>query len=329
MPIMAKAQLPTIAVRLTAGYHLHSVRRAVKHLRPILDLNEPTIVHLDLSEVTFVSPASLALLVATMRRGRENGTIADASYIVRPASEPVSNYLHRMDFLKVLFEKEPVAVADPVTKHEASGLKECEHFFSEKGGRDVATGLSKALQEKVETDPVASASLKLCLIELTENVHFHAASPHGGFAAAQTFKNSKEIEVAIVDLGIGIASSLRKNPEHAHEAESDTEAINAAIRPLVTATPDRNSGYGLAFTRFLLEMNSGRLIVWSGEGWVQFGENAVEKTVESLPGTLVVLRLHTDRPFDYERAYNQLNAAIEEIEGPSDDDVRVLKNAPS
>lgn len=323
---MADAGLPQITVKLTAGYHLHSVGRAVRHLRPILDLSEPTVVCLDLSDVTFISPASLALMVATMRRGRENGTIADASYIVPPSSEPVFNYLHRMDFLKVLFEKEAVTVVEPVTKHEATGLKECEHFASEKGGRDVATALSKALQEEVETDLVAAASLQLCLIELAENVHFHADTPHGGFAAAQTFKNSKEIEVAIVDLGVGIAASLRQNPEHAHEAEDDVAAINAAIRPLVTATPKRNSGYGLAFTRFLLEMNSGRLIVWSGEGWVQFGEKPAEKTVESMPGTLVVLRLHTDRPFDYERAYNQLNAAIEEIEGPPDDDVRVLEN---
>lgn len=74
-----------------------------------------------------------------MRRGRENETIADASYIVPPSSKPVFNYLHRMDFLKVLFEKEAVTVAEPVTKHEATGLKECEHFASEKGGRDVAT----------------------------------------------------------------------------------------------------------------------------------------------------------------------------------------------
>lgn len=323
----AEAPLPELSVQLTAAYHLHSVRRIVRDLRPILDLTTPTVVKLDLTGLTFIGPACLALIVAAMRRGRETGTIANGSLILHPASVAVRTYLHRMDVLQVLFEKEPVDVDDPVVRHQASGLKECEHFSSDKGGREVAAALAKALQEEVATDKVAAASLDLCLIELTENVHFHAATSHGGFAAAQTFKNSKEIEVAIVDLGIGIASSLAKNPEHAEESTDDITAINAAIRPLVTATPHRNSGYGLAFTRFLLEMNAGRLIVWSGEGWVQFGEKHVEKRLESLPGTLVALRLHTDRPFDFQRAYEQLTDAIKEIEGPPNDDVRVFENA--
>jgi hypothetical protein len=153
----------------------------------------------------------------------------------------------------------------------------------------------------------------------------------GGFAAAQRFKNTQEIEIAIVDLGRGIAASLSTNPDHAEEAEDDISAIHAAIRPLVTATPERNSGYGLALTRFLLEMNDGRLIVWSGEGRVQFGERHIKKRVQDLPGTVVALRLHTDRPFDITTAYQRLNEAIEEIEGPFDhDDVRPLRgNAAS
>jgi anti-sigma regulatory factor (Ser/Thr protein kinase) len=295
----------------------------------MLDLGQPTVVTIDLSGLTFIGPACLATMVAAIRRGRENKTIADGSVIVKPDSVPVETYLHRMGVLATIFEKEEGDVVDPVTKHEASGLKECEHFSSDKGGRDVAKALSKALQEVVETDKFAAASLELCLIELTENVHYHANSPHGGFAAAQTFKNGEEIEIAIVDLGVGIASSLGKNPAHAEESVDDLTAIKAAFRPLVTATPERNSGYGLAFTRFLMEMNAGRLIVWSGSGWVQAGEKRVEKEVEPLPGTLVALRLHTDRPFDFKQAYDQLMDAIQEIEGPPDDDVRVLKNATS
>lgn len=132
-------------------------------------------------------------------------------------------------------------------------------------------------------------------------------------------------------MGRGIAASLAANPEYAAEAADDISAINAAIRPLVTSTPERNSGYGLALTRFLLEMNDGRLIVWSGKGKVQFGEKYAEKWVDGMPGTVVALRLHTDRPFDITTAYQRLNKAIEEIEGSfDDDDVRPLRgNAAS
>jgi anti-anti-sigma regulatory factor len=327
---MSATSRPEITVPLRNAHHLHSLSRTLRDLRPILDLKEPSVVHLDLSELTFIGPACLALMVATMRRGRGTGMIFSGS-ITYPNSVPVTTYLHRMDVFRVLFEKEPTDVEDNVERHEAVGLKECEHFSSAKGGRRVANGLAKAIQEKVETDVVTANSLDVCLIELTENVYFHADSPIGGFAAAQTFKNSQEIEIAIVDLGVGIANSLAANPEHAQEAADDISAINAAIRPLVTATPERNSGYGLALTRLLLELNDGRLIVWSGEGKVQLGEKASEKRVDRLPGTVVALRLHTDRPFDIATAYERLNQAIEEIEGPPNDDVRTLgqKNAAS
>ncbi|HEX6781775.1 MAG TPA: hypothetical protein VF125_07060 [Solirubrobacterales bacterium] len=321
-----KTAMPEITVCLRQAHHLHSLSRTLRDLRPILDLQEATQVTLDLTELTFIGPACLAFLVAVVRNGRESGMMADGSMIVWPASVPARTYLHRMDAIRVLFEHEANDPPDPVVRHEASGLKECEHFSSEKGGRRVAAALSKAIQDEVDTDRATEAALDVCLTELAENVYFHAEAEAGGFAAAQRFKNTQEIEIAIVDLGRGIAASLAGNPEYAQEAKDDISAIKAAIRPLVTSTPERNSGYGLALTRFLLEMNDGRLIVWSGKGKVQFGEKHAEKRVDEMPGTVVALRLHTDRPFDISTAYRRLNEAIEEIEGAFDhDDVRPLR----
>jgi anti-sigma regulatory factor (Ser/Thr protein kinase) len=329
MPPVTDETLPKITVSLRHAHHLHSLSKTLKDLRPILDLDEPTVVTLDMRDLTFIGPACLAFTVAALRNGRETGKIADGSEILHPRSVAARTYLHRMDALQVVFERESTEVLDPVTRHEVKGLKECEHFSSEEGGRRVAGALAKAIQDEVDTDRLTEAALDVCLTELAENVYFHANTSVGGFAAAQRFRNTHEIEIAIVDLGIGIASSLSANPEYAEYAEDDISAIKHAIRPLVTATPERNSGYGLALTRFLLEINDGRLIVWSGEGKVQFGERHIERQVEDLPGTVVVLRLHTDRPFDIATAYERLNQAIEEIEGPPVDDVRPLNaNAP-
>jgi anti-sigma regulatory factor (Ser/Thr protein kinase) len=313
-----------MTVEIKDAHHLHSLSKTLRVLRPVIDLERPTVVNFDLSELTFIGPACLAFLVAVIRRGRETKMIYSGQ-IRYPHSVPARTYLKRMDAIQVLFEKEPVEVEEDVARHPARGLKECEHFASADGSRRVARALAQAVQDKVQTDDVTRASLDVCLTELTENVFFHAATEHGGFAAAQTFRNSQEIEIAIVDLGVGISASLAKNPDHADEFTDDISAIHTAIRPLVTSTPDRNSGYGLALTRLLLEINDGRLIVWSGNGKVEFGEKPADKRVEQLPGTVVVLRLHTDRPFDLATAYKRLNIAIEEIEGPPDDDVRPLR----
>ncbi len=305
--------LPEITVEMTYAHHLHSLSRTLRALRPILDLEEPAVIHLDLTGLTFIGPASMALMVATVRKTRETGMLArgDVTY---PASLPVRTYLKRMDVLRVLFEHEEVEIEDDVERGEVGGLKECEHFSSASGCARVAKGLANAIQNAVQTDSVTAHSLEVCLGELTENVYYHANTSIGGFAAAQMFKNTQEIELAIADLGVGIATSLSANPTFADEFTDDISAIRTAIRPTVTATPERNSGYGLSLTRLLLEINDGRLVVWSGEGMVEFGENPSDKKVEDLPGTIVVLRLHTDRPFDLKTAYERLERAIEEIE---------------
>ena len=190
---MATKKRPELSVKLRNAHHLHSFSRTLKDLRPVLELREPSHVNLDLSGLTFIGPACLALMVATIRQGRDDGTIFSGT-ITYPESVAARTYLHRMDAFRVLFEKEPLEIEDGVERHEAGGLKECEHFASADGGRRVAKGLAKAIQEKVQTDAVTADSLDVCLIELTENVYFHANTSTGGFAAAQTFKNSQEIK---------------------------------------------------------------------------------------------------------------------------------------
>lgn len=318
-----KADLPEITVELKYGHQLHSLGRTLSDLRPLLDLRSPAVVHLDLRKLTFIGPACMALMVATVRRARESGMFVrgDLTY---PESIRARTYLERMDVFQVLFEHEPIEITEEIERGEGGGLKECEHFSSAEGCTRVAKALTDVIREKVETDAVTGNSLEVCLGELTENVYFHAESDGGGFAAAQTFRESQEIELAIVDLGRGIHASLSANPNFADLVGDDLSAINMAIKPTVTATPERNSGYGLSLTRLLLEINDGRLIVWSGEGKVEFGEKPTERKAERVPGTIVVLRLHTDRPFDLKTAYARLQRQIEDIEEAPIDDVRPL-----
>ena len=180
--------------------------------------------------------------------------------------------------------------------------------------REVARDLLDAIEEAVATSPAAHTSLDLALSELTENVGYHANTQIGGFAAVQYLRHSDEIEIAIADLGDGIAASLRRNEHLAAAATDDVAAIRTALTAAVTSTPWRNSGYGLTFTMFLLAINEGRLLVRSGRGHVLRGVSNSDRIVDTnLPGTLVGLRLRTDRPFDFKGAYDLLDEAIEAI----------------
>lgn len=303
------ASSDSVEVVLRGPYYLNQLKRLIRELQPLLHLNVRRRVFVDLSDLTFMGPAALALTLGALSRIQSSSLLAPNSSIVPPRATGMATYLARMDFLTVLLEEAEPAVE--VGRTPRAGLRECRHFRKDEECRAVAKELADALEERVSTDQLARTSLELCLTELTENVYYHAEAHDGGFAAAQAFDSSKEIEVAIVDLGVGIRRSLAKNADYAAESGDDVTAIETAMRPTVTATPGRNSGYGLAFTRFLLDINQGRLLVRSGTGNVQVGEKAFRKEeVDSLPGTLVALRLHTDRAFDFKKAYELLMEAI-------------------
>lgn len=136
--------------------------------------------------------------------------------------------------------------------------------------------------------------------ELCDNAASHSnSSPF--FVAAQRYTGATSgpparLELAVADVGIGIPSHLRGNPEYAGIAE-DSEAIKLAVRPGVTGTRDRR-GYG--FHDILTEaegVGRGEVIVYSGRGAgvLPFGDEERRKRFTSLEseikGTAIEIRL--------------------------------------
>jgi hypothetical protein len=174
--------------------------------------------------------------------------------------------------------------------------------------------MSTALLERVpRSDSLARAGVITAFSELTENVIFHADTPLGGYAAAAYSKKKREIEIGIVDLGIGVRASLDKNPALVPSA-SDVDAIRSAMTPTISSTPERNSGYGLAFTQGLLLANGGQMRVRSGCGAATIGPGVdFGSRPNNLPGTLVLLRARADRPLDASQAWDDLLDRIERV----------------
>jgi len=290
----------------SGAYPLRALDRLIRDLAPLISLDHPTRVRVDLSRLVAVRPAALALLTAVLARGRARGLYAPGSVLVMPSSRAVSNYLRRMDLLRQVLPE--TTHDEPFVRREAVGFRPCRAFASAQECAVVARDLAEALSELVETDEAARASIRICLDELAENVQ-HAASPLGGFAAAQGWRRTRELEIAIVDLGIGIRASLTKNPRYA-DIDGDVTAMATALEPRVTATPERNSGIGLFVTRLLLRDNGGVLLLRSGSGEVYSGaEDGARETPIRFPGTLVALRARTDRPLDIRAVYGRLDDA--------------------
>jgi hypothetical protein len=292
-------------VELRGWYLLESLDRMIRDLSPLFELSEPEEITVDLQRLAFIGPTCLAVLVATLKRTQAREYNAPGSVILFPKSGLVSNYLLRMDVFRQVAGD---SIPEDFERHEAIGLRPCRHF-AEGEAVVAARELSAAIAERVAVDDVAEAALYVALTELAEIVGFHADTPLGGYIAAQGWRKRPEIELAIVDVGVGIRSSLTKNAAYADIAD-DLTAIMTAVQPLVTSTPDRNSGFGLAFTRGLLQGNGGGVLIRSGTADFYTGADEGASTFDtSFPGTIVALTARTNRPLDQNDGWRAINEA--------------------
>lgn len=311
--------LPVVGVCLSGGYYLHSYKRLLRDLQPLLSLKQKAVVQVDMRRLTFMGPAALATTVATLMRVRDDGLLsATDGYIAWPEAPGIARYLHRMEFLETIFHDREIAGG--TAQGHAVGILACQNFTEDAELRAVTKQMLDVIAEKVTLDAVAQMALDTAISEILENVLFHSYTPHGGVAAVQAFKG--ELELAIVDQGVGIAGSLARNPDYEDQArKDDLTAIRTAMTVNVTSTPERNKGWGLAFTELLLALNEGKLFVRSGRGLVIRGAKQTDKLdSESLPGTLVAMRINLSRPLDYSRAWELLDEAIGRLDSGDVDD---------
>jgi anti-sigma regulatory factor (Ser/Thr protein kinase) len=301
---------PEPHVTMAGGYGLNQLERAIRDLRPILDMDEPQELLIDLGGLAHIGPAALALLAAVLKRREEEGFSCE---VIPPRSPLTRNYLQRMDFTKLLFDDE---IPEPFKRKKAVGFRPVQHFRGEDECWLAAKELAEALVERFKPDSIATAAIRICLDELAENVVHHAYTDLGGFAAAQSNPKRHTFEIAIVDLGIGIRASLARNPAYA-DISTDVEAVSTALQPRVSSTPERNAGIGLYITKLLLRGNGGQLLVRSGHAVVCRGANETEEENDmSFPGTIVAIRAHTNAPLDIDQVYRELS----EHDGQADDD---------
>jgi ABC-type transporter Mla MlaB component len=85
---MSASASPDIRVELPGMFVLRHQRleRLIKLLHPLMVLNEPAVIDVDLSRMVSIGPSALALLVATLRRIEDRGLLGDGSMLEPPRS---------------------------------------------------------------------------------------------------------------------------------------------------------------------------------------------------------------------------------------------------
>ena len=87
-----------IVIRLSSSYSRQRLDRLIRQLQPILELEEPRVIRLDLNGLVFLGPTAQAVVAAAFHRAISEGFALGGSVVVMPRSKHLLGYLSRMDF---------------------------------------------------------------------------------------------------------------------------------------------------------------------------------------------------------------------------------------
>ena len=111
-----------------------------------------------------------------------------------------------------------------------------------------------------------TSTIKYIIGELVRNVLEHAYAKDGAVVAAQYFKKTNRISLAICDTGIGLWKGLKIwNPR------TDEDAIRLALTPGISGTTRReggtaeNAGAGLFFIKSIAKTSRSNFAIYSGD----------------------------------------------------------------
>ena len=285
---------PRRQVRLAGRFAAGDLDRLLEALAPLTELTTPTELMIDLRSLSHISASSVAVLVSALLDTVARGVVAPTSRMVAPRDVEVRRRLQELDVLELLVDRPPEE--DFVRKNDR-GSRPCQWFTEDDDPGQVARSLTDAMAEVCPTDGPACNAMWFALNEIAQNVFDHAQAPGGGVGIAEVTRGGTEFIVAIADQGVGVRSSLARNPSYT-SLPSDLAALRTAMQAGVTARPEKPGGLGLFVTHQLLRHNGGALIMRSGTAQLELGATPSEdQGLAELPGTLVTLRFRTDQPF--------------------------------
>lgn len=166
------------------------------------------------------------------------------------------------------------------------------------------------------SDGTADSRVQYALTEMFRNVVEHSHADEIWYAG-QCWPNRDCVEVAILDEGIGIRSSLGRKPKY--RVRTDEEALRLAIQKGVSGAvvdPDAgraadsddtwtNAGYGLYIVSNLCR-TAGVFSIMSGGSCLSVQNNEMSTRPTKFLGTAVRMKLNTARP-------EQIDDAIKNI----------------
>lgn len=251
-------------------------------------------VHLLAGSALFLTPREICGLRALIEwAARVAGRVVFHS----PVSADLHRYLARVNFYAELPEN--VEITQPVPALRRRDRRErLVELVRIRTAQDVEALFGRVSDVARGQFGAGSAAARACATAVaaaTENAIEHALSPIGALVSAQRYQGTG-LELAVVDLGRGIPTTLRQNPRHSDL--SDLDAVENALEDGVSSVQERGRGGGLAeLVRDVGRVGQASLRLSSGDAELALGwGNGLASFNRSIPashvrGTWIAVRL--------------------------------------
>jgi signal transduction histidine kinase len=156
---------------------------------------------------------------------------------------------------------------------------------------DTYRNIVQLLNSYPDIEVTVLQALSYCFYEILDNVLTHSERKCGTVVTQYLTENNK-IQVLVADDGIGIAASLRNNPEYADITEEN--AVRYCINDGVT--DGKGMGFGLYSTSRLIKNVGITLEIHSGcNKLIYDGVNVNVVPTQEWQGTIIYFELHSDK----------------------------------
>jgi anti-sigma regulatory factor (Ser/Thr protein kinase) len=201
-------------------------------------------------------------------------------------NEDVTAYMHRMNFFDYFKDRlrldRDISHLEDRRRYRAS-LSELCTVWNAKDVTEVTSQFCGTLADR----GVPKEKVRRCFAVISEtlnNAVDHARSPCGAYTAIQPWPSLNKVAVAVSDAGVGIPHTIGAHPEADGVAFEDHELIRFAANHLVSSRQgEEGRGGGLTSALHNVRSGSGRMVSWSGRGWVEFAGMDVITTAELAP----------------------------------------------
>jgi hypothetical protein len=279
------------------------------------DPNSAEVFKFDLRESSYLSPSGAVALTAFRDHLIDNGVNT------RAIIAKWGRRFYRISKVFGMFPSVDTTIDNAYKKRISNYAVGVERCISSEECEDAQAEIMEEVTDRVACKEGTEAALEYMIGEIWDNAGVHGYECYDSRQYPEpiymgAFSYSSEVEVAILDRGQGIHSSLRSVQEY--QNLSARQALKHSLKDEVSGHPQRSAGFGLySAARFIAE-NGGSLSIWSSGRRLELDEygniNLYGSALPPAIGTLIAFKIKAEVDIPYSEIVESAESAEEYLE---------------